>query len=431
MALPRLPNELLLAIISFIPSSDHTTLRACQLTSRTLKEYSNGVLYGRIDISWIPTRGIPLLATLEQTPSLASLVKSVTVDFPRFYHVGQITRRYDETVASMWEEEERGWPAMLRREDPEDVEHWETQRRNDFQAHLDSDSIKDQLWEKADKEALTDLLANGNAEWVDQSLRGPRGRSEGSKRLEGLLASLPNLREVDYTSYNGGIPSLPQLTVLTLHNNDLEGDEPFVPDTSNIEELRVTGAFLLRSDRRLAKLHTLRIDSHPRVMQALLPQLIEASRPNLKALEALFERKTLTNAGSLANILGTILPTIPSLEVLLIPRHHKSIVIDDLSAFTSYLAGSALRSVFLPFRPSPLLFASLPPTIEWVVLMEHGDLDGPLTSLDSLLVEKARLPRLVRVEMQGCLADAPRETWAAEDKRVRQGRLLGVDIVLK
>ncbi|KAL8280185.1 hypothetical protein RQP46_007515 [Phenoliferia psychrophenolica] len=97
MAPPRLPNEIFLSIISSIPSSDHATLRACQLTSRAFREYSTPVLYGHLDISWTANKGLALLYSLFDHPSLVNLSTSVKVVIP---HVEDLVSRHGADLIS-------------------------------------------------------------------------------------------------------------------------------------------------------------------------------------------------------------------------------------------------------------------------------------------------------------------------------------------
>ncbi|KAL8292181.1 hypothetical protein RQP46_001647 [Phenoliferia psychrophenolica] len=441
MGIPHFPNEILLAIISLIPPSDHSTLHSCQLTSRAFREFSTPILYGHIDISWTADRGPQLLATLRQNLSLASVIRSAEVDFPRFEDLAQLRRRRDEIISRARDDEEAKWPARLEGVDLEEHESYKKKWTCDFEENCVFDRNR-ALWDEAEEEAWAELTTKGMTRWLqyprteDDESSGER-RAEGSTLLAGLIASLPNLRHLEFSNYDDGITALPELKYLDIENFDSNLMPPFLPSTPNVEMLVIGGSFDVPSELHVAKLHTLYIHSRVFDMDVVLPRMIEASKATLETLGAsYYDVISQGDAGSIANAVAEILPTVPGLKHLTIPQHRYTIGVEDLPTFTSYLAQSALCSISLPFRPSPLLFVSLPPTIEQVTLTEPGDADGPIDSLDSLLLEKARLPRLVRVEMRGCWRDVPgasdtaQEKAAVEQERVLQGRLLGVEIVL-
>ncbi|KAL8292201.1 hypothetical protein RQP46_001667 [Phenoliferia psychrophenolica] len=245
MSSPQLPNEILLAIINCLLPSDHATLRACQLTSRTVNEFSTRVLYQDLHISWLANRGFALLFTLSQNLSLASLVVSVTADFPRFEDIAQVQWRFDEETARLWEEEERTWPERLDPDCPEDDEYWEGEWTQELEDHLGSRDSE--MWGEAEDEAWAEFATNGSDRWLDHPAQdddGSRdhiGRREGGALLAVLLASLPNLLRVDIAGYDGGIPSLPYLTHLALENPSGSRARPVVPKTPNVKKLVLKG----------------------------------------------------------------------------------------------------------------------------------------------------------------------------------------------
>ncbi|KAL8292179.1 hypothetical protein RQP46_001645 [Phenoliferia psychrophenolica] len=436
---PQFPNEILLGILSSIPPSERATLHACQLTSRTFREYSTPVLYEHLNISWIPTCGFPLIATLGSLPSLANLVKSVTVSFPRFAEAGQLARRREEIVARMWTARKQEWAERLRDCNPAEVEHWENEGGQEFDLYVDH--IDDQIREDAENEAWSALTRTGNHEWLEQGPREDEGRWEGGELLEELLASLPNLRRLEFTNYDCGIPSLPHLTHLTLRNHNdtifANPNPPRLPETPNVEELSVDGAFIIPADYRVPRLHTLRLG--PNVHLPLLSQLLHISRSTIKTLQLSVDDTD--SVKSLAETLPDLLTATPGLEVLFFSGHGvystPAESIDTFTLFPSYLAESSLRNVTLPFRPTPLLFTSLPTTIERVHLRDHVPEYNALESLDGLLVEKETLPSLVAFGMSVRWDYSDREhksaharLRAAMEQRVVQGRAMGIEIVV-
>ncbi|KAL8292200.1 hypothetical protein RQP46_001666 [Phenoliferia psychrophenolica] len=434
MGYPRFPSEIFIEIISLIPPSDYATLRACQLTSRAFKEFSNGVLYERLTITWAPLCGIPLLATIDRNPSLAHLVKSVTVKFPRFDEAGNVSRRFEEIRERLWEAEERRWPAKLLQVDPGKHEDFERRWTDEFLDYLDSTIVLH--WDLADREAWAELRKTGNTDWLDNGPRGDDARWEGGDLLAVLLASLPNLRGLDFATYDCGIPTLPQLTFLALENDKAKVTAS-LPDTANIEELVLSGHFCLPSESaippRFPNLHTLRVlrllSSHT---TALVAEILEIIRDSIKTLNIRVINDEV-DARTIAESLAPILITIRGLETLSLARDDISPIkggsIVQASPFLTYLAQSSVRDLSLPFLPSPHLFASLPATIKRIKLPEKVSGIGIIRALKSILLEKGRLHHLVFVEMTRAAGLEMEDAIVME--RVEQGRLLGVEIVLR
>ncbi|KAL8292199.1 hypothetical protein RQP46_001665 [Phenoliferia psychrophenolica] len=365
MAFPPFPNEILLAIISWIPPSDHATLRACQLTNRTFNEFSTSVLYQHLDIGWVPNRGIPLLRTLEEKPSLSNLVKSATVDYMCFHSLDQSrVERSDELeelerARIQLKEEQEGPNTFLDALDPKSRAIYDERRRVDLGCDC---------WEQAEMEAWARITQDGNARWLEQeqyrNLWDSKGvgRREGADLLSGLLTSLPNLLRLDLDNFDCGSLTLPHLSHLTITNSCVWPEYwTDLPTTPNVEELIITGFFNLSPDNiHLPKLHTLLIDSE--ILSSLLPRLFEASKAPLRTLDVCSGFHTRPDPALLADFLGPVLASAPGLETLSISR--QDVDPEDLSALTSFLPFCSLRNISLPFIPSPanLLFTSLPST---------------------------------------------------------------------
>ncbi|KAL8292202.1 hypothetical protein RQP46_001668 [Phenoliferia psychrophenolica] len=429
-------------LLSFLRDTTVVQLELEDLTSRAFREFSTPALYRHLDISWTANRGLPLLDTLAEIPSHASLITSVKVDFPRFHELAQVKRVYDENIAEMWEAERSDWPVRLALLDPDDLgdQDWEASWFHEFDSDL-SERERD-LWWEAEGDAWYDLVRSGNAKWIDppaskyDETEQYEGRWVGRERLEELLTSLPNLRLVDFTNYDYGIPTLPQLTSFVLRN-EKSLSRSLLPDTPNIEELVIDGDFRPPSESatplRFPKLHTLRIQAEtPESIIPLLSELFELSKATLKTFEVAIEVTLRPGQPTVAEFLANSLSTIPGLENLSLQRSRLQSgtieLVDESPSFISYLAASSLRDVDLPFLPSPLLFASLPATIERVKLLERVAENELISSIDSLLLEKARLPHLAVVEMTGGAAE---EREAIVEERVEHGRVLGMKIILR
>ncbi|KAL8292180.1 hypothetical protein RQP46_001646 [Phenoliferia psychrophenolica] len=377
MAFPPFPHELLLAIISWIPASDHATLRACQLTNRTFHELSTPILYRHLHILWLANRGLSLLATLEAKPSLISLIVSVKVDFPRFDDLAQALRRFDDTVAQLWAAEERTWPSQLDPDHPEEDEDLLETWREDFTFYL---ALRDdELLHQAEEAAWAEFDTDGNARWLDpprdEFSNDTDGRLKGGDYLEDFLASLPNLRRLDFTAFDCGIPALPRLTFLAIENND-HITRPFLPYLPNIEELVISGHFRLPSESatppRFPKLHTLRFPhNHTASTTSLVTEFLTISRTSLKTLDIPVDFE----AGAIAESLAPALSAASGLQTLSLAQDGRNTVnrsnVAEVPLFLAYLAQSSLRDLSLPFVPSHLLFASLPATIERVRVPEE------------------------------------------------------------
>ncbi|KAL8292193.1 hypothetical protein RQP46_001659 [Phenoliferia psychrophenolica] len=422
MALPGLPNEILLDIISLIPSSDHATLRACQLTSRTFHELSSLVLYGRLDISWTAPRGLSLLAILEEKPSLAALISSVKVDYPRFEDLASVKRRYDERIAQMWAAEERTWPSKLDPDYPEEDEYWTEKWADELSTDLAHQD--EHMWDEAEDSVWGDFVRNGSSRWLDPPQRidydrDDEGRWKGGERLEDFLTSLPNLRRLDFTTFYCGIPILPHLTSLTIENRHNIVARPPLPDTPNIEELTINGYFRRPSESlitpRFPRLHTLRIlQFHSTSTTRLIAEILEISRLSIKTLSISIEVEAgfrEASASVVAESLAPVLSATPGLQTLSFTQDdlaNSGETFSQVPLFLAYLAESSLRDLsLLPFLPSHLLFASLPATIERLASQTFRAYSTPVLYQDlhiSWLASRG-LPLLATLEAKPPLAD--------------------------
>ncbi|KAL8291798.1 hypothetical protein RQP46_002056 [Phenoliferia psychrophenolica] len=181
----QLPPEVVIRVLESLgtPHDMHDTrvrnhtLRCCSLVNRHWHPIANSILYGSMEVIWLPPLAPSLVTLINAEPTLANLVDSLVVHFPRFWEWIEGDQLAKELVAQ--------------------------DRTGKTQEEIDEE-VEEIGWDRVDEAGVDGYF-------------GERDRSVGDFALNQFIESLPNLRRLDLKHFHSGkLPNLPLVSHLSL-----------------------------------------------------------------------------------------------------------------------------------------------------------------------------------------------------------------------